>query len=96
MGSPRVGRGSESCGPSGQGEQGGDIVVTFTQSIPGFVATPTDSTAEEKCLKQGNQANIRKYQANPDVEWNSLHPVMLIEETVVGCAPGTANVLGWK
>ena len=83
-------------GPSGQGEQGGDIVVTFTQRIPGFVATPIDGTAEKKCRNQGSQANIWKYQANPDVEWNSLHPVMLIAQTVVGCAPGTANVLGWN
>lgn len=83
-------------GPSGQGAQGGDILVTFTQRIPGFVATPTDGTAEKKCRNQGSQANIWKYQANPDAEWNSLHPVMLIQQTVVGCAPGIANVLGWN
>jgi alpha-tubulin suppressor-like RCC1 family protein len=79
-------------GPSDQTQFGGDILHTYLRRVPGFVSTPVDGTKGE-CFSRG-QGNIWKYQANPDVEWKSLNPVMLIPTEIVGCAPARASLPG--
>jgi hypothetical protein len=73
--------------PTIQGTKGGDVLRSYNNRLPGYLATPFD-TSKGVCFGDGDQGNIFKYRADFNAPWNALNPVMLIPTTRIGCAPG--------